>query len=506
MILGRLIKGLDIPEMHGDPGVEIGGLAYDSRKVRPGDLFVALKGRRVDGHEFIEEAVKRGSAAVVCEGFRDLSPGKAAVIRVGDAHEALSRLAVNFYDYPFRKMRLIGITGTNGKTTTSYLLEAVLAASGAKPGVIGTVNYRIPGQVWSAPVTTPESLDLMRTLRLMADEEVSHVIMEVSSHAIEQGRTRGCPFRVAVFTNFSRDHLDYHGSLDAYFQAKARLFRSREVDGRIVPGHAVINGDDARAPDLLSVTDSPVMTYGVLSPGNLKAERLRVEKNGLSATIRSPAGDMEIESSLVGEFNVYNILAAAGAALCMGVSPEHVRQGIKSLKGIPGRLERVENGRSLTILVDYAHTPDALSKVLGALRPVTEGRIITVFGCGGDRDKGERGEMGRVAGEAGDLVIITSDNPRTEDPADIAGPIERGVRETGLEFFEPDKARKGRLRGYSVELDRRRAIELAVGVAEPRDVVLIAGKGHEDYQIVGTAKRPFDDRKVASEAISAGAE
>jgi UDP-N-acetylmuramoyl-L-alanyl-D-glutamate--2,6-diaminopimelate ligase len=499
--LGRLIKGLNIHDFRGDPELEIKGLAYDSRLVGPGYLFVALKGQTLDGHAFMKDAVQNGAVALVADEFQGFD-GETAMVRVRDAREALSALSVKFYNEPYKGINLTGITGTNGKTTTSYLLESILLAAGKRPGVIGTINYRFPGQTLHAPVTTPESLDLMRILRNMADEGVTDVVMEVSSHALDQGRVRDCPFRTGIFTNFSRDHLDYHRSMEAYFRAKCLLFQDLKKWGPKIFTRAVINSDDPKAEDLTELIKVPIVTYGLGRDCDVRAEDVRVTGAGLTARLISTVGETDIRSGLIGDFNIYNILAAAAAALCMDLGLKQIVSGIEELKGVPGRLELVKNSRSLAIVVDYAHTPDALLKALKAVKPLVKGRLITVFGCGGDRDKGKRREMGRVAGEHSDLLFITSDNPRTEEPAAITSQIEKGVNDSGLKKLlnVPGNGLTGP--GYILDLDRRNAIRMAVSVAGKNDLILIAGKGHEDYQIIGMDKRNFDDRKVAAEAAS----
>jgi len=501
MRLGRLIKGLNIHDFSGDPELEIKGLAYDSRSVRPGYLFVALKGQTLDGHDFLNDAILNGAVALVADEFQGFD-GEIATVRVRDARETLSALSVKFYDEPYKGINLTGITGTNGKTTTSYLLESILLAAGKRPGVIGTINYRLPGQTFDAQVTTPESLDLMRILRKMADEGVTDVVMEVSSHALDQGRVRDCPFRTGIFTNFSRDHLDYHQSMEAYFEAKSRLFKNLEKRGPEDFTRAVINADDPKAKDLTELINVPVVTYGLGRDCDVRAEDVRVTRAGLTARLITPVGETDVRSTLIGGFNIYNILAAAAAALCMDIDLKQVASGVEDLRGVPGRLELVKNRRSLAVVVDYAHTPDALLKALEAVKPLVRGRLITLFGCGGDRDKGKRREMGRVAGEHSDLLFITSDNPRTEDPSAIASQIEEGVNESGLKKLRNVSGNGLAGPGYVLDLDRRNAIQRAVSVADENDLILIAGKGHEDYQIIGTDKRNFDDRKVAAEAAS----
>ena len=501
MILKSLLENLQYEHFSGDPEVEVKGITYDSRSVREGDLFVAIKGTAFDGHTFLGEAVERGAVALVVEESKDC-PAEIPCIKVSDTREALSHAAVHFYSRPCERLSLIGITGTNGKTTVSYLLESILQAAGKKPGVIGTVNYRFPGHILKAPVTTPESLDLMRIMREMADEGVDHVLMEVSSHALDQGRTRDCPFGLAVFTNLSRDHLDYHDSMEAYFEAKSMLFASlgKERSGQRTT--AVINLDDPWGEILTGRTAAEVVTYGIQKKCDFQAEDVRMSEAGLSARLKTPKGETVVHSSLIGDFNAYNMLAAAAAAMNLGVGLEEIVAGIENLAGVPGRLERVENRARKNIVVDYSHTPDALAKALKALRPFAKGRLICVFGCGGDRDKGKRKEMGRIAAELSDWIFLTSDNPRTENPDAIISQIEEGVSAAGIVKQTGPPVSHTTAKSYLIVPDRAEAITMAVHLAAGKDVVLIAGKGHETYQIVGREVRDFDDRKIAAEAAS----
>ena len=498
MRLKQLIENINIKRLTGRTGVEISRINYDSRKIGPGDLFVAMKGYAQDGHDFIGDAVSKGAAAVLSDLAPDMviqkltrKPNRMPIfLQVSDSRKALSRLAVAFYQTPFHNMNLIGITGTNGKTTTSYLLESILLAAGRKPGVIGTINHRISNSVLKSSVTTPESLDLMKILREMADHFATDVVMEVSSHALDQGRVTDCPFRAALFTNITRDHLDYHPSMDAYFEAKSILFKSLVNNTPEGPVTAVINTDDPRGMDLMKLTTAETMTYGLNHSCDVTAKNVNVSRTGLSAKLISKKmGEIDIQSSLIGNFDIYNIMAAASSAVTLGVDLTTIASGIENMKGVPGRMELVPNARSLAIVVDYAHTPDALEKALGAVNQITEGRVLTVFGCGGDRDKGKRSEMGRVAGRYSHKVFITSDNPRSEEPTAIADEIERGVIASGQ-------------KDYVIELERETAIRMAVQSAQKKDLVLIAGKGHEDYQIIGNTRRDFDDRLVAAHVAS----
>ncbi len=500
MKLGQILEGLSGFELRGDPALEIAGMAYDSRQVRPGDLFVAIRGHHADGHGFIESAVEKGAVAVAAEKFTGRE-AKVATILVPDSRKALSKLALAFYANPFKNITLIGITGTNGKTTTTYLLESMVKAAGGKPGVLGTVNYRFSEKKVPAPVTTPESLDLIRFSREMVDDGATHIVMEVSSHALDQGRTQDCPFNVAVFTNLSRDHLDYHKTMDEYFAAKSRLFKELRAGKSGRQPSAVINLDDPRGKDLVAMTQATVFTYGFGNECQVSADFIQMDRNGLKLRLRTPAGEGVLRSSLIGDFNVYNILAATGAAVAMNLPFDAVVQGIEALKTVPGRLERVENRRGLTLVVDYSHTPDALLKAMTSLKAYVKDRLITVFGCGGDRDRGKRYEMGRLAGEHSDVAFITSDNPRSEDPLSIVKEIEKGILDSGLkkggENTHPGK-------GYFLEVDRRQAIRKAVAMAKESDVVLIAGKGHEDYQVIGSERRPFSDQEEVARAASEG--
>lgn len=501
MKLGRLLQGLNDGHFSVDRDLEIQGVTYDSRSVGPGHLFVALRGHMNDGHLFLKEAVTKGAVALVVEKMEQNFEG-VSIVQVSDTRKALAHLAVNFYDRPYERMNLIGITGTNGKTTTSFLLESILKVAGRSPGVIGTISYRFPGHVCKASVTTPESLDLMRIMRGMADKGVTDVVMEVSSHALDQGRTRACPFQVGVFTNLSRDHLDYHSSTEAYFEAKSKLFDQLEAKKSEGSPIAVINLDDPRGEMLRGRTKASVLTYGLRKECDIRSENLHADLKGVRGTLITPKGKQTVRSSLIGGFNIYNIMAASGAAMGLGMEPEAVAAGIEGLSGVPGRLEWVENRRQKRILVDYAHTPDALEKTLTALRPMVEGRLICVFGCGGDRDKGKRKAMGRIAAESSDWVIVTSDNPRSEDPEAIISQVEKGVQEAGLERRAHPRSRGGVRKGYQTVTERAEAIHTAVEMASGNDLILIAGKGHETYQIIGREIRDFDDRKVAEEMAS----
>ncbi len=498
MKLSLLLEALNKHKLTGNPDQEITGLNYDSRKIKSGNLFVAIKGNLLNGHDYLATAIEKGAKAVMVEEESSL-PSDISIIKVSDSRRELSRLAARFYNYPFRDMDIIGVTGTNGKTTVTYIMESILTAAGKKTGVIGTVNNRFSDKIKSSSVTTPESLDLMCIAREMADEGVTNLIMEVSSHAIHQKRTIDLPFRIAIFTNLSRDHLDYHQTMDSYFEAKSELFRNLPMIVHGEKSFAVINMDDPRGEALCEMISANVMTYGLKGNRDITASNIKADMEGLSAVIHTPEGSIKIKSPLIGEVNIYNILASAGASLASGIALDKIAEGIANLKNVPGRLELVPNKAGLSIIVDYSHTPDALLKAHINLRPFVKNRLITVFGCGGDRDRGKRYDMGLIAGKHSDIVVITSDNPRTEDPDFIISQIEKGIIESGMIQSEWPEIKKGT---YIIDSDRGTAIKKAVALADKNDTILIAGKGHEDYQITGSTKRHFDDREEARKAVN----
>jgi len=499
MKLGFLLEGLSILEMRGRKDIEVRGLTNDSRAVQEDYLFVAVRGHEEDGHRYLARAVEGGARAVVVE-QAEKEFGDATVIRVPDTRVALPELAARFYGYPTTDMRLIGITGTNGKTTTSYLLESVWREAGIRVGLIGTISYRFGGKSFEAPLTTPDPLELMRIIREMKDAGITDIIMEVSSHSLDQGRTMGFRWSRALFTNFSRDHLDYHSTMAEYFQAKSRLFTSLGGDQGKERAQAIINMDDPKGRILEKMTTMPVVSYGLGEDCMVRAVDIELAVNGVRFSLVTPVGSVPITSSLLGLINVYNILGAAATAYSLDRELEVVARGIEGLASVPGRLQPVQNRKGLSVFVDYAHSPDALEKALQTLKPFVQGRLITVFGCGGDRDKGKRPEMGKLAGELSDLVIVTSDNPRKENPAQIASEIEQGVRDAGLGRIEQNPS--GNERGYRIVLDRRTAIQNAISTATDKDVVVIAGKGHERYQIIGNRRVRFDDIEEVERAAS----
>ncbi|MGA9756465.1 MAG: UDP-N-acetylmuramoyl-L-alanyl-D-glutamate--2,6-diaminopimelate ligase [Desulfobaccales bacterium] len=497
--LRELLDGLAGCQVLGEVDVPVTGVAYHSGEVVPGGLFVALQGCRTDGHLYLDASLAQGARVVVTEQELAPPPG-VTVVRVEQARLALAHISAAFYDHPSRELTLVGITGTNGKTSTTYLLEAILGAAGYRVGVVGTVNYRVGDQTWPAPVTTPESLDLQRLLREMRTRGVTHVFLEVSSHALDLRRVDCAAFDAGVFTNLSQDHLDYHRNLDEYFAAKARLFLEILANGCGSRGLSVLNLDDPRGLDLKDAVPVPVLTYGVHPDSQVRPRTVHFRHDGLEATLTTPAGEVKITSRLVGPFNLANILAAAATALGLGIDPEAVARGIASLPGVPGRLERFAPPEGPGVFVDYAHTPAAITQALAALETLNFSRLITVFGCGGDRDRTKRPLMGQVAAEKSQLVIVTSDNPRTEDPLAIIREIEPGLETSGLPRLTAAEAQRGEA-GYLVVPDRREAIRLAVSLARPGEAVLVAGKGHENYQIWGAERRHFDDREEVARAL-----
>ena len=476
----------DIPVLAGAaPGTEeITGIAYNSKSVKPGFLFAALRGAAQNGMDFVAEAEANGAAAVLSEWPKPPSSG-AAWVQVADAREALALAAANFFGHPSARMKVVGVTGTKGKTTTTYLIEAILRASGAAAGVIGTIEYRRPGWRVPAPRTTPEAPDLQALLRDMLDAGVTHCVMEVSSHALEQKRVWGVSYDVAVFTNLSGEHLDYHPSMESYFEAKKKLFALNHKKRA-----AVVNLDDPWGEKLVAELPMKTVTFGLAPAAIVRAVKPVLSPDGIEVQVTYPGGTMKLRSSLVGRHNLSNLLAATAAALALNVAPSDVIKGAAALAGVPGRFERVPNGRGLHVVVDYAHTDNALEHVLMTAREFKPRRVIVVFGAGGDRDRAKRERMGRVAARLADWTVLTSDNPRSEDAMAIIAAIEAGFA-------------KEAVRTYEIEPDRRKAIARALATANKGDVVIIAGKGHEDYQIFKDRTVHFSDIEVAREILGA---
>ena len=506
MELAKLLEGVEIGRISGETRKEIEGITYHSRRVKKDFLFAAIRGMEADGHQFIGEAIDRGAVAVLLEQEREI--GSRTMVRVPNSRQALARVSSNFYGNPSSRVTLIGITGTNGKTTTTYLLESILKKAGCAVGVIGTVNYRYGQKRIPAPNTTPESLDLQRMLWEMVEDKITHVIMEVSSHGLDLDRVFGCEFDGVIFTNFTSDHLDYHKTLSQYFESKKKLFSDSLVKSPKRRRFAVTNHDDPRGEEIVKGIDLPIVRYGLSPSCDLFADQVNFTFEGLSCRIRTPNVEFTLHSRLIGEYNLYNILAATSAGMAMGLPWETLKEGAEGLEGVSGRFEKVENQRGIHVIVDYAHTHDALERVLLGLKGIlggsthNGGKVITVFGCGGDRDRTKRPLMGEVAGRYSDLSILTSDNPRTEDPLAIMDEVEKGLKSPPLAKWQKSEISSWRSKkGYLKIPDRREAIQIAIQLAQPFDVVLIAGKGHEDYQIIGKEKIPFDDRVEARKAL-----
>lgn len=473
--LSRVITALAPTDVVNAAGAEVREIEYDSRAVRPGTLFVCVPGERADGHDFAAQAVEQGAVALVVE--RPLSIAVPQLV-VPDARRAMAELATVFYSDPSRELLVAGVTGTNGKTTTSFLLFGMLAAAGLRPGLLGTIESRIGGERRPAQRTTPEAIDIQRTLREMLDVGDRSCAMEATSHGAELGRLSGLHFAVLVFTNLSRDHLDFHGTLERYFDAKRSLFVGND------PPPAAVNVDDEHgrrlAGELRTRHDAPLVTFGLAPDADVRPDDLELGRRG--ATFR--AGDLDVRTPLLGRFNVENVLGAIAAARLLGLPGPAVVDGIAAIRGVPGRFEAVDEGQPFAVIVDYAHTPYSLGNALRTARGVAPGRVICVFGCGGERDAGKRPLMGEIASREADVTIVTSDNPRGEDPEAIVSAIVEGA-DSDVE----------------IEVDRRRAIERALEIAEEPDVVLVAGKGHEQGQEIAGRVLPFDDREVVREAL-----
>jgi UDP-N-acetylmuramoyl-L-alanyl-D-glutamate--2,6-diaminopimelate ligase len=489
MQLSLLLSRVATREVRGALNVEITSLCYDSRQARPGALFVAMPGEHTDGHAYLQAAVDRGAAALVVERWPEHLVGDVPCVLVGNSRAALAALAAFFYQQPALRLKLAGVTGTNGKTTTTYLLKHICERAVLRCGLIGTVRYEIADEILPSPHTTPESLDTQELLARMRDAGCKAAVMEVSSHAIAQGRVLGIEFDAAVFTNLTQDHLDFHGDLQSYFETKASLFTELLPAQLKKRGVAVINSDDRYGLELCSrlAKTTRVITYGVGNRADFRASNFKTELAGTSYQLDAQDRSFLVRLPLIGKFNIYNSLAALGAATALGVPLRAAVLALATAPAVPGRLELVPAKRNFQVFVDYAHTDDALHNVLRTLRELNPHRLIVVFGCGGDRDRAKRPLMGRAAEQWSDHAIVTSDNPRTENPAAITRDIEKG--------FQNQK--------YEVILDRRAAIERAIELAGSRDIVLIAGKGHEDYQEFATVTLPFHDVQVARAAIEA---
>lgn len=483
--LSELLRGAEATMPPTAGRIEIQQVTCDSRKVKSGALFFALHGAKADGNAFIEDAVKRGAVAIASG---DPAPGKlsreVAWIQVKEARKALATTAANFFGHPASALQLVAVTGTNGKTTTTSLVDAILKASGARTGLFGTIAYHTPRGDYPAPNTTPESVDLQGFLAEIRDAGGKYAVLEASSHSLSMDRLWGCHFQAAVFTNLTREHMDYHKTFEDYFAAKKRLF---EGTGAGAPEVAILNSDDIYGKQLIGLAKSTV-TYGLESEADITTKKFQLSFEGLHFTAQTPKGKLEVTSRLVGRINVYNLLAAIGAAQALGFSKEIIEKGIQNLESVSGRFQRIDMGQPFLVVVDYAHTDDALENLIRTARELNpKGRIITLFGCGGLKDRTKRPVMGDVTGRLSDLTILSSDNPRTEDPLKIISDIIVGLQKTAGK--------------YLIEPDREKAIGMAMDEARAGDIVLLAGKGHENYQILADRTLDFDDREVARRAL-----
>ncbi|MEC0090176.1 UDP-N-acetylmuramoyl-L-alanyl-D-glutamate--2,6-diaminopimelate ligase [Paenibacillus macquariensis] len=490
MRLNELASTLTIKHIIGSVDIRVSGIQTDSRKVTEGDLFICLPGHTVDGHIYAQQAMEKGAAALVVDHQLDIDLPQ---IIVKDCRYAMAVLADAFFGSPSKQMKVIGITGTNGKTTTAYLIEKIMNDHNVKTGLIGTIQMRYGGRTFPMSGTTPEALELQRSLHDMAASGTRCCVMEVSSHALEQGRVKGTDFRTAIFTNLTQDHLDYHNTMDEYRAAKG-LFFSRMGNAfqniQDKRKYAVLNADDPASTYFRNITSAEVVTYGLEEGVDVRATGIVISAQGTDFHVDSFNGSTDIKLKMVGKFNVYNALGAITATLLEGVPLHEIKRSLESLSGVDGRVESVEAGQPFAVIVDYAHTPDGLENVLKTVNEFAVGRVLTVFGCGGDRDKTKRPIMGKIAAKYSDVVFVTSDNPRTEDPESILKDIEQGL----IDDQVPQE-------NYLLIEDRRVAIQKAIDMASPEDVVLIAGKGHETYQLIGQTTHDFDDRIVAKEAI-----
>jgi len=484
--LESLLEGVEVHSRVPLREITVLQVTHDSRKVEAGALFVAIAGVTTDGALFAREAAAKGAVAVASEAAAPADwPAEIPWIRVAQARKTLAIASANFFGRPASALQLIGVTGTNGKTTTTSLVDSILRASGAKTGLFGTIQYHTPNRVYPAPNTTPESVDLQHFLAEIRDAGGAYATMEASSHALALDRLWGCHFAAAVFTNLTRDHIDFHKDFESYFAAKRRLF---EGTGAGVPDVAVINTDDEWGKRLTGLAKQ-TLTYGLQNGADLRAKKFQLSFSGLNFAAQTPRGTIQVESPLVGRINVYNILAAIGAAIGLGIPNDVIEAGIRNLHAVAGRFQRINAGQPFLVVVDYAHTDDALQNLIRTARElITKGRIITLFGCGGSRDRTKRPIMGETSGRLSDLTILTSDNPRQEDPLKIISDVVVGMQKSGGK--------------YLIEPDRAKAISLAIEEARPGDIVLLAGKGHEDYQVFADHSIHFDDREEARLALA----
>lgn len=479
MTLSELLKDVNIKKIDGGGSMKISGIACDSRKVKPGNVFVCITGYETDGHKYAKSAVENGAVAVVVE--HDLPTVDVPCVIVDNTRKAMSEMAATFYDYPYKKFKLIGITGTNGKTTTTYLIKSILEHLGKKVGLIGTNQNMIGDMIMETSRTTPDSLELMQLFDMIASHNVDYVVMEVSSHALALDRVTACTFDVGAFTNITQDHLDFHKTMEEYLAAKSILFN--------ICNTGVVNKDDARSEYLIeNARCRNMITYGINQDCDLKASNIILNEDGVKFDINYGGMEEHVDLPIPGEFSVYNALTAIGCCMAENIPLDLAVDGLHSAKGVKGRIEIVRTpGTNYTVIIDYAHTPDGLLNVINAIRGFAKGRIVTLFGCGGDRDASKRPIMGKIAGELSDFCIVTSDNPRTEDPEKIIKQVVEGVKQTDCD--------------YEVITNRFSAIEYALDHAKKNDIILLAGKGHETYQVLGKDTIKFDEREIVQKLL-----
>lgn len=482
MTLAEMLRDVDIKEIQGNINMKVSGIAFNSNEVKPGDVFVCISGFKTDGHDFACQALERGAVAVIAE--KNIEETAATTVIVENTRFVLAKMAAAFYDYPYKKFRLIGVTGTNGKTTTTYLVKSILENCGQKVGLIGTNQNMIGTTVIPSHHTTPDSLELMQLFGKMADGSVDAVVMEVSSHSLALDRVAACEFDIGAFTNVTQDHLDFHKTMENYIAAKAQLFRMCST--------SVLNADDGAFEKMKSESRGEVISYGVKNPEGLSADNIVYKSTGVEFDASYGGDTVHIELAIPGRFSVYNALTATGCCLAAGLSLEQIAEGLKIAHGVKGRIEVVKTDTDYTVIIDYAHTPDGLLNILNTIRDFAKGRIVTVFGCGGDRDKTKRPKMGKIAGELSDFCIVTSDNPRTEEPGAIINDILEGISKTDCE--------------YIVIENRFEAIEYALDNAKSDDIILLAGKGHETYQILKDRTIVFDEREIVLKLIDGSSE
>ncbi len=485
MDLKTVFTGIEYELLVGNIEQEINYISYDSRNVRPGSLFVCIKGFKTDGHQYIQSAINNGAIAILVEDEIKVENQEIVILRTNNTRQALSKLAANYYHNPSKKLCLVGVTGTNGKTTITHLIKAMLEGAGKKAGIIGTLYAKIGDREKDLKHTTPEAPEIEEFINLAVQEKADYVVMEVSSHALDLHRVDDLDFNVAIYSNLSQDHLDYHHSMESYREAKLKLFN---MINAAKPGFTIVNADDSNADYFIAASNGQAITYGINQDSNVKALKLKTSLKGTSFLVKYNDQEFKINTKLIGLFSVYNILAAIAFGLQEGIDTAIIKRVLEDIEGVPGRFEQINCGQKFSVIVDYAHTPDGLENILKTARKIAENRIITVFGCGGDRDKTKRPLMGEIAALYSDFCVVTSDNPRSEEPQKIIEDIIPGL----------DKVEHSR---YAMIIDRREAIQHAINLARPGDLVIIAGKGHETYQLIGDQVLDFDDRRVAREIL-----